>query len=91
MKTAGSDSPIDDEPPVAVVLAAGEGRRLRDGGSETPKPLVRLAGLSLAERCVCEFLRVGIRRFVVILGHEAERVRSHFEEIGRRRGCEIAF
>ena len=91
MKTADSDSPIGPEPPVAVVLAAGAGLRLRDGGSETPKPLMRLAGLSLAERCVCGLLGAGIRRFVVILGHQAERVRSHFEEIGERRGCEIAF
>ena len=53
MKTAGSDSPIEHEPPVAVILAAGEGRRLRDGGSEAPKPLTRIAGLSLAERSIC--------------------------------------
>lgn len=82
---------MEHEPPVAVILAAGEGRRLRDGGSNAPKPLLHLAGLSLAERCVCRFSQVGIRRFVVILGHQAERVRSHFEEIARRRDCEIAF
>ena len=69
MKTAGSDSPTEHEPPVAVILAAGEGRRLRDRGSQTPKPLIRLAGLSLAERCVCGLLQAGIRQFVVILGH----------------------
>lgn len=91
MKTASSDSPIGHQPPVAVVLAAGEGLRLRDASSTTPKPLLRLAGLSLAERCVCGLLQAGIRRFVVILGHQADRVRSHFEEIGRRRDCEIAF
>ena len=91
MTTTGPDSPIEHAPPVAVVLAAGEGRRLRDGSARTPKPLIRLVGLSLAERCICGFLQEGIRRFVVILGHQAERVRSHFEEIGRRRGCEIAF
>ena len=42
MKTAGSDSPTEHEPPVALILAAGEGRRLRDRDSQTPKPLTRL-------------------------------------------------
>ena len=58
-------------PQMALVLAAGLGSRLRLQ-TRTPKPLTRVLGLSLAERVVCTLLDVGIRRFFVTLGHEAE-------------------
>lgn len=90
MKAPEPDLETDCEPPVAIILAAGEGCRLVDHGG-SPKPLVSLVGLSLAERCICGLLEASVRRFVVVLGHEAERVRSHFEELGRRRDCEITF
>ena len=68
-----------------LVLGAGQGSRLQERGDARPKPLVSIAGLSLAERCVCGLGAVGIRRLVVVLGHDAERVRSHFESIAARR------
>ena len=89
--STGPNAPIENVPPVAVILAAGEGCRLRDRDRSLPKPLASVVGLSLAEHCVCGLRAAGIRRLVVILGHEAERVRSHFERIGRRRDCEITF
>ncbi len=78
-------------PHVAVVLAAGCGSRLRRT-SQRPKPLTPVLGLSLAERVICTCLYdLGVRRFVVVLGHEAEAVRAHFAEIAARRGAEIDF
>ena len=77
--------------PTAVILAAGQGSRLRNGDESVPKPLVSLVCLSLAEHCICGLLEAGIRRFVVVLGHEAERIRAHSEQIGRRRACEVTF
>jgi CTP:molybdopterin cytidylyltransferase MocA len=56
---------------VAVVLAAGEGRRM--GG---PKALVRAHGRSFLERCLETLTRPGIEQRVVVLGHEAARVRA---------------
>ncbi len=91
MKKAGPNASIGNVPPVAVILAAGEGCRLRDQRHSQPKPLTSVAGLSLAERCVCGLRDAGIRQLVVVLGHDAERVRSHFESIGRRRDSEITF
>ena len=90
MNALEPDIQTECESPVAIILAAGEGCRLADHEG-SPKPLVSVVGLSLAERCICGLLEAGVRRFVVVLGHEAERVRSHFEDIGRQRDCEIAF
>jgi CDP-L-myo-inositol myo-inositolphosphotransferase len=77
-------------PEMALILAAGLGSRLR-GQTRTPKPLTRVLGLSFAERVVCTLLDVGVRRFLVTLGHEAETVRAHFSGIARRRGVTIDF
>ena len=83
----------NDMPPVelAVILAAGEGSRLARHGKGQPKPGVPLLGLSLSERTVLTCMDAGIRRFVVVLGHEKEWVRSHFERIAAARDCESSF
>ena len=77
-------------PKRALILAAGLGSRLYPK-TNTPKPLTRVLGLTLAERVVCTLLDAGIRRFLVTLGHEAERVRAHFSDIARRRCVTIDF
>ncbi len=77
-------------PEVALVLAAGLGLRLRLENN-IPKPLVRVLGLTLAERVVCILEAAGVRRFLVTLGHESERVRAHFSDIARRRGVAVDF
>ncbi len=77
-------------PDFALILAAGLGSRLRPH-TRIPKPLTMVLGLTLAERVVCTMLDVGVRRFLVTLGHEAETVRAHFTDIARRRGVTIDF
>ena len=77
-------------PEVALILAAGLGSRLRQQ-INTPKPLIRVLGLSLAERVICTLLAADVWRFLVTLGHEAERVRAHFSDIARRRGVTVDF
>ena len=77
-------------PDVALILAAGLGSRLRPH-AQTPKPLTKVLGLTLAERVVCTLLDAGINRFLVTLGSEAETVRAHFSDIARRRGVTIDF
>ena len=78
-------------PEVAVVLAAGEGTRLYPS-TNTPKPLTKVLGLTLAERVICALREAtDIRRFIITLGFEAEAVRAHFTDIARRRGVEVEF
>ena len=77
-------------PEVALILAAGLGSRLRPQ-TKTPKPLAKVLGLTLAERVICTMLDVGVRRFLVSLGHEADTVRPHFSRIAQRRGVTVDF
>ncbi len=74
-----------------MILAAGEGSRLARIRNGTPKPAVKLLGLSLAERTITACNAAGIHRFLVVLGHEADQVRAHYQEIAARRHCDIDF
>jgi NDP-sugar pyrophosphorylase family protein len=50
-----------------AIIAAGEGRRLREAGVTTPKPLVRVAGVPLLESAVDNLLRAGIACVTLIV------------------------
>jgi len=91
MRSSDRVSPGKIGTPVAVILAAGAGSRLRNGHSSLPKPLVRLRGLSIAERSVAHMLAADVERFVVVLGCDAALVRHEFERIAKRRRCDISF
>ena len=80
-----------DASPLAVILAAGEGSRLQQIRNGTPKPALKLLGLSLAERTITTCTAAGVRRFLVVLGHDADQVRDHYRQIAARRHCEIDF
>ena len=78
-------------PPVAVILAAGEGTRIQNGDSDVPKPLLKIRGLSLAERAIAQMLQVGINSFVIVLGSRSEECRIEFKNIAKKRECKINF
>ncbi len=78
-------------PPLAVILAAGEGSRLARDRDGVPKPALSLLGMSLAERTITSCIAAGIERFLVVLGYYADRVRAHYQEIAARRRCDVEF
>ena len=55
----------------AVILAAGEGRRLR---GVKPKPLTKLLGLTLLERALLTCKEAGIKKFYVVVGYKKREV-----------------
>ncbi|MFQ5442357.1 MAG: NTP transferase domain-containing protein [Thermodesulfobacteriota bacterium] len=59
----------------AVIAAAGLGSRL-GGGEKLPKPLKSVAGVPLIARVMTSAARAGIRRFVVVIGFNAELMRK---------------
>lgn len=60
----------------AVILAAGEGKRLRSHFSG-PKPLVPLMGLSLIERNILSLRECGINNFIIVTGCYSHEIESH--------------
>lgn len=74
-------SPPPLEVPVGVILAAGSGSRL--GG--LPKPLARVAGVTLLERAEATFRTSGLERIIVVVGHGSASVR----EFVAKRGLDV--
>ncbi len=63
-------------PTVAVVLAAGHGRRMR---SDEPKVLHRAAGRVLLDWVIRAVGDAGCRKILLVVGHQSERVRATLE------------
>jgi len=70
---------MTDRPVSAVVLAAGEGTRMR---SERPKPLHLLCGRAMLLYVLDSLSDCTIARAVVVVGHGAERVTKKLQEDG---------
>lgn len=64
-------------PTVAMVLAAGRGKRLGALGVTTPKPLVKIGGRALLDHVLDEVAAAGVQTAVVNIHHLPDQVRAH--------------
>jgi len=74
----------------ALILAAGNGSRLRTVAGSLPKPLVAVNGKPLLEHVLLEARDAGIERFVIVVGYCGDAIRSWVAE-RRFRGLQIDF
>lgn len=73
----------------AVILAAGEGTRLRPKTGEIPKPLVEVDDKPILTYCFETLLDIGIEEAVVVVGYKKDRI---IERYGNAfRGLEIRY
>jgi bifunctional UDP-N-acetylglucosamine pyrophosphorylase/glucosamine-1-phosphate N-acetyltransferase len=63
-----------------VVLAAGEGTRMRPLTEDRPKPMLPVAGRPLVDHTVSAAVEAGASRIVLVVGYEADAVRAHFDD-----------
>ena len=59
----------------AILLAAGEGSRLRSAAPS--KPLCHVGGRALIDHAIAGLAEAGLMRVVVVLGYEADRIEAH--------------
>ena len=75
---ASSDTGDGESISTAVVLAAGEGTRLRPLTAYRPKPMLPVAGRPILEHVFDALIDGGISEIHVVVGYKSERVQSHF-------------
>jgi CDP-L-myo-inositol myo-inositolphosphotransferase len=72
----------------ALIIAAGQGKRLRPIGDT--KPLVSLLGLGLIERVILTAKKSGIKEFCIVTGYNGEKIREVLSD-GKKYGVKIQY
>ena len=73
-----------------VIMAGGEGSRLRPLTSQRPKPLVPVATVPIMEHLVGLLREQGFSEFLVTTSYLASEIQSHFDD-GRDFGVSISY
>ena len=80
--------PAGKVPEVAMVMAAGLGKRMRPLTATRPKPLIPVAGKPLLDHCLDRLRAAGVRKAVVNVHYLPDALEAHLKTFGQ--GIEIA-
>ncbi len=62
----------------AIIIAAGEGKRLRPITSTHPKPLIPIAGKPLLEHTILGLKNAGIKEILLVVGYKDNLIKEYF-------------
>jgi len=62
----------------AIIIAAGEGKRLRPITSTQPKPLIPIAGKPILEHTILGLKNAGIREILLVVGYKDNLIKDYF-------------
>jgi len=62
----------------ALILAAGDGTRLKPLTNDKPKVMIRIYGVPILERSLHVLKNVGVKRVVIVIGYKGEVVENYF-------------
>ncbi len=74
-----------------LIIAAGNGSRLRTDEDDLPKPLIKVAGVPLIERVILTAKKAGLSHFVVVLGFRGEAIEKYLQTHQKRLGVSVEF
>lgn len=74
----------------AVILAAGEGVRLRPITITRPKHLIKVGGKPILEHCLNALKASGIKEAVIVVYYMADSIRGYFGD-GKRFGLKLEY
>jgi bifunctional UDP-N-acetylglucosamine pyrophosphorylase/glucosamine-1-phosphate N-acetyltransferase len=74
----------------AVILAAGEGSRMRPLTNNRPKAMLPIANKPILEHLIIEAIAAGIGKYIFVVGYHDEQVRRYFGR-GKNWGIEIEY
>lgn len=81
-------NPAADVPEVAMVMAAGLGKRMRPLTATRPKPLIEVGGRTLLDHSLDRLRAAGVRKAIVNVHYLADALEAHLSN--RVNGIEIA-
>ena len=75
---------------ICVILAAGEGKRMRPLTGSRPKVMLPVAGKPMLEHLIDAVSGSGITELILVVGYEEGAVREYFGD-GSPRGIRIRY
>lgn len=73
-----------------VIMAGGQGTRLRPFTNDCPKPMMKIGDKPLLELVLKQLIDYGLKRFVLSVNYLADQIRDHFGD-GSRFGVTIEY
>lgn len=61
----------------AMILAAGKGTRLQPFTLTTPKPLLKINGITLIERNILALKKAGVKEIMINIAHLGDQIKSY--------------
>jgi dTDP-glucose pyrophosphorylase len=80
----------EQQPYPIVLMAGGEGRRLRPLTEHTPKPMLDVGGRPILETIIRRFADVGFSDFHISVNYRADVIRNHFGS-GSALGVNVSY
>ena len=74
----------------AVIMAGGEGKRLRPLTNNLPKPMIEIDGIPLLERQVNKLSEIGVKKIYISINYLSEIIENHFKD-GSKYGVQIFY
>lgn len=81
---------IFERPNWVILMAGGEGTRLRPLTETCPKPLLRIGNKPILENIIENFTEQGFRHFYISVNYLADAIKDHFGD-GRKFGVNIEY
>jgi len=78
------------QPYPIVLMAGGEGRRLRPLTEHTPKPMLDVGGRPILETIIQRFADAGFSEFHISVNYRADVIRNHFGN-GSALGVDVSY
>lgn len=79
-----------ERPNIAVIMAGGQGMRLRPITEHLPKPMIKIAGRPILERIVLHLVSCGIRHIYISVHYLGKIIEDYFGD-GEQFGCRIDY
>ena len=74
----------------AVILAAGEGTRLKPITINRPKPLIKINGKTILEHSISTLKNSGINEIIIITNYKEKDIKEYFKN-GKKYGVKIQY
>ena len=75
---------------IAVIMAGGEGKRLRPITENIPKPMVKVGGSPILEQIIIGLRESGIKRISIALNYRGSMIEEYFQD-GDNFGVQITY